>query len=108
MTTQVQEIYAKVYEALQEDMDEVLRQHAIKRIEQRIVAAEQRVKQWEAKYGADYKTFARRTATDESYLQQLEANPDSQMWEGDLFEWEYEVEVLAEWRSHYQRLLQTS
>ena len=105
MILQIKEIYVEVYEALQEDIDEVLREHALKQVEQRLAAAQQRVKRWEAKYGCDYHTFARRTATEEAYVQQLNANSDSQMWEGDLMEWEVDAEVLAEWQSHYQKLL---
>ncbi len=105
MIFHVKEIYAEVYEALQEDMDDVLRDHALKQVERRLAAARQQVAQWEAKYGCDYETFAERTATDEAYVQQLNRQVDSQMWEGDLIEWEADAEVLAEWQSHYQKLL---
>ena len=44
----------------------------------------------------------------DAYVDQLERRSDAQDWEGDLFEWEYDVEVLAEWRDRYQKLLTPS
>lgn len=108
MIVQVDEIYVKVYEALQENVDEVLRQHAIQQVKQRLIDAEQRIQTWEAKYGCDYQTFAKRVATDEVYLQQIESNFETQMWEGDLFEWEFDMETLKEWQGYLEQLLTTS
>ena len=103
MALQIKEI-SEIYQALQEDMTEVLREHALQQVAQRITEAERRVKRWEAKYGYDYHTFAERTATDEAYIAQVERHPDSQDWEGDLFEWEIDVLELARWQSHLQKL----
>ena len=44
MTLQVKEIYSKVYEALKEDIDDVLRHHAIEQLEQRILEASQNIR----------------------------------------------------------------
>jgi hypothetical protein len=108
MTVQVKEIYSKVYEALKEDIDDVLHQHALKQLQQRISEANQNVRQWEEKYGCDYEAFIYRTATDEAYVRQLNANVETQMWEGDLISWEFEMRELQTWQSHLQQLLTTS
>lgn len=108
MTVQVKPIYAKVYEMLQENIDDVLREHAIKQLEQRIAKTQQKIQQWEAKYTCDYHTFAERAATDIGYVRQLNAHPETQMWEGDLLEWEVEVEDVERWRHHLQILLNAS
>ncbi len=105
MTVQVKPIYVEVYRVLQENIDEVLRDHALKQLEQRITDVQQCVQQWEAKYQCDYLTFAERTATDVDYVQQLDANVRTQEWEGDLFEWEVDYEELQRWQQHLQMLL---
>lgn len=105
MTVQVKEIYSKVYEALNEDIDDVLRHHAIEQLEQRILEASQNIQHWEEKYGCDYETFTYRTATDEAYVRQLNAKVEAQMWEGDLISWEFEMRELETWQSHLQQLL---
>jgi hypothetical protein len=43
--------------------------------------------------------------TDEEYVKQLDAGPDTQQWEGDLISWEFDAEKLREWRRHLQKLL---
>jgi hypothetical protein len=107
MTEQVKEIYAEVYEDLQEDIDDVLREHALKQVEQRLAEANQQVQRWEAKYGCDYDTFIRRAAADPKYVQQLNANVETQMWEGDSISWEFDVLELQRWQNHLQKLLTT-
>ena len=108
MTLQVKEIYSRVYEALKEDIDDVLRHHAIEQLEQRILEASQNIQQWEEKYGCDYETFTYRTATDEAYVRELNAKVETQMWEGDLISWEFEMRELETWQSHLQQLLTVS
>ena len=108
MTVQVKPIYAQVYQALQENIDDVLREHAIEQLEQRITATQQNIQQWEARYHCDYPTFAERVATDLDYVRQLNAHPETQMWEGDLIEWEVELEDLQRWQHHLQILLNAS
>jgi hypothetical protein len=108
MTVQVKEIYSKVYEALKEDIDDVLREHAIEQLEQRIVETSQNIQLWEEKYGCDYETFLYRTATNEAYVRQLNVNVETQMWEGDLISWEFEMRELEAWQSHLHQLLTIS
>ena len=50
MTLQIKEEYVEIYQALQENIDDVVREHALKQVKQRIIEAEQRIKQWEANY----------------------------------------------------------
>jgi hypothetical protein len=107
MTLQVKEIYSKVYEALKEDIDDVLHEHAIEQLERRILEVSQNIQLWEEIYGCDYETFIYRTATDETYVQQLNAEVETQMWEGDLISWEFEMREFETWQSHLQQLLTT-
>ena len=108
MTIQVKPIYAEVYRVLQENIDEVLRDHALKQLEQRITEAQRRVEQWEAKFHCDYPTFAERTSMDIEYVEQLNVSVGTQDWEGDLFEWEVDYEDLQRWQQHLQMLLTAS
>lgn len=105
LNVQVREDVAAVLEPLQETVDEALRRYAIEKTEARILEIERRLQLWEEKYGCSYDLFAYRTATDEEYVRQLDANPATQQWEGDLIAWEFDVEELREWRRRLQRLL---
>lgn len=108
MTVQVKPIYAQVYQALQENIDDVLHKHAIEQLEQHIAATQQNIQQWEARYQCDYSTFAERVASDLDYLRQLKARPETQLWESDLMEWEVELEDLQRWQHHLQMLVNAS
>ncbi len=101
----VKEEYAEILDPLQESVDEALHRYALDKVHSRLIKIEQRVQQWEEKYGCSYDLFAHRTATDDDYVEQLEAEPETQQWEGDLVSWEFDVEELREWRRHLQKLL---
>jgi soluble cytochrome b562 len=104
-TVQVRDEYAAILEPLQESVDEALRRYAIEKVQARILELERKVQKWEEKYGCSYDLLAYRTATDEEYVKQLDADPSTQQWEGDLLSWEFDVEELREWRRHLHRLL---
>jgi len=101
----VKEAYAEILDPLQESVDEALHRYALDKVQARIIEMEQRVQQWEEKYGCSYDLFAHHTATDEEYVKQLETVSETKQWEGDLVSWEFDVEELREWRRHLQKLL---
>ena len=103
---QVKEEYAAILEPLQESVDEALRRYALEKVQVRILEWEQQVQRWEEKYGCGYDLFAYRTTIDEEYVRQLDADPDTQQWEGDSISWEFDVRELREWR-HRLRTLST-
>ena len=103
----VKEAYAEILDPLQESVDEALHRYALDKVQARIIEMEQRVQQWEEKYGCSYDLFTHHTATDEDYVKQLETDPETQQWEGDLVSWEFDVEELREWRRHLQKLSTT-
>ena len=104
LTVQVKEEYAAILEPLQESVDEALYRYALEKVQARILEIEQQVQKWEERYGCSYDLFAYRTATDEAYVKQLDANPATQQWEGDLISWGFDVEELREWRHRLQKL----
>ncbi len=105
LKVQVKEEYAVILDPLQESVDEALHRYALEKVQTRILELEQRTQRWEEKYGCSYDLFAYRTATDEEYIKQLDADPNSQQWEGDLISWEFDAEELREWRRHLPKLL---
>lgn len=88
-TIQVKDAYAQVLQPLEPTVDEVVKRLAIERASQQIVDLKQKVQAWEKKYGCTYDLFAYRTATDEGYVVELDTNPVTTQWEGDLLEWEF-------------------
>ncbi len=105
MIVQMEAEYAKIFEDLQADVADVLRQHAIKELELRLSKAKQTIQAWEEKYGCAYETFIKRTTTDELYIQGLNDHEETQLWEGDLISWEFDVLELQTWPHHLQKLL---
>jgi soluble cytochrome b562 len=105
LSVQVKEEYAAMLEPLQESVDEALRHYALEKAQARILDIEQSLQKYEEKYGCSYDLFFYRTTTDEDYVRQLDANAATQQWEGDLIEWEFDVEELREWRRRLQQLL---
>jgi hypothetical protein len=53
----------------------------------------------------DYKTFNRRVATDQVFLDQL--NRTHPLWESDAIEWACRVEEVELWRERLTQALQT-
>jgi len=104
LRVQVKEEYAAILDPIQESVDEALRRYAIEKTRNRILEQEQRLQKWEEQYGCSHDLFAYRTATDEEYVKQLDADAATQQWEGDLISWEFDAEELREWRRRLQRL----
>ena len=104
MTIQVKDAYTEVYQALQQDIDEILHRHAVEQIQLQLSEAKQNVQRWQKKYGCDYETFIQRTANDRNYLQRLNGNTETQMWEGDLISWEFDTLEVKTWQTYLQKL----
>ncbi len=51
---------------------------------------------WEEKYQCSYDLFAYRTATDDAFIDDLNADLATQQWEADLFAWEFYATELDE------------
>jgi hypothetical protein len=96
--------YYKIYQDLQESVEDVLRNYAIKQVQQRLAKAQQNVQRWEAKYGCKYEMFAYQTSINMAYVDELNLNFDTMMWESDLIEWEVDMETLVKWKRHLQKL----
>ncbi|MCK4316759.1 MAG: hypothetical protein KAX24_13405, partial [Anaerolineae bacterium] len=59
---------------------------------------------FQAKYGCDYGVFVERTASDEEFLQEIEATI-SKTWELDLAEWEFCHKGIEDWTQRLQIIL---
>lgn len=108
LNVQVKETYAAILQPLEENVNEALRRYALEKVQARLLELEQQAQQWEEKYGCSYDLFAYRTATDETFVTNLDANSETQQWEGDLLAWEFDAEELRTWRHHLQTLLTES
>ncbi len=104
-TVRVREEFVDILQPLQESVDEALRRYVIEKLQDRILELEQRVQKWEEKYGCSYDLFAYRTASEKEYVEQLDSDPATQQWEGDLISWEFDVKELRKWRRRLQELL---
>ncbi|MFP4394402.1 MAG: hypothetical protein ACLFTI_03980 [Anaerolineales bacterium] len=102
---QLDEAYAAILEPFQASVEEAVRSYALEKAQARLWELEQNVQRWEEKYGCSYDLFSYRTATDAEYVMELETNPATQEWEGDSIAWEFDQEVLREWRQRLQKLL---
>ena len=58
---------------------------------------QQRDTDFQAKYGMDYESFSRRTATDEAYVLEIE-DTVNRLWEIDLAEWEFCHKGIEDWK----------
>ena len=109
MTTLVlKQPYADVLEWLggtQAAVDEALRQYTIQKIQEHVLDLQEKACVWEEKYGCSYDLFAYRTATDESYIQQLDSDPTTRQWEADLLSWEFYAAELKEWHQRLHSIL---
>jgi hypothetical protein len=91
---------------LEETVNLALRRYAVEQIASRIVELAQRDRDFQAKYGCDYATFIERTASDEAFVQEIEATV-SKTWELDLAEWEFCHEGVADWTQRLETILLT-
>ncbi len=106
-TLRLNQSYAQVLEHLgdvQKHVDEALYRYALQQAQQQILDLEGQVQQWEEKYGCSYDLFAYRTAVDETYVHELNAHPETCMWEADLIAWEFYATELKAWRQRLRTL----
>lgn len=104
-TIQVKDVFAQVLVPLEASVEQALRRLALERANQQIADLKQRTQTWEIKYDSSYELFAYRTATDESYVSELNADSQTNQWEADLIEWEFYATELDEWYKRLQSIL---
>lgn len=105
VTVQIKDVYAQVLEPLDQSVEEAVQRLAIERATQQIAHLRQKASLWEEKYQCSYDLFAYRTATDETFLDELNADPSRQEWEADLFSWEFYAAELEEWEKRLLNIL---
>lgn len=106
-TLKLNEPYAHILEHLgdvQKHVDEALYRYALQQAQQQILDLEGQVQSWEEKYGCSYDLFAYRTTVDETYVQELNAHPETHMWEADSITWEFYATELKSWRQRLNTL----
>ncbi|MEZ4528982.1 MAG: hypothetical protein R2941_23980 [Desulfobacterales bacterium] len=107
----VKDVYSDVFRYLgdmQTAVDNALRNYAVGKINEKIAELGMKVGIWEKRYGCTYDVFSYRTATDEEYVRELNQNPSTAMWEGDMIMWEYQSGELAKWYRCLQNILKES
>lgn len=107
VTVAIQDKYAEMLNVLgdvQAAVDLALQRYAIEQITSKLAELRQREADYRAKYGLDYPTFAQRTATDESFVYQVESQV-SKIWEVDLADWEFCYKGIQDWTQRLQKLL---
>ena len=105
VTVQIKDAFADVLAPLEQSVDDALRRLATERANRQIAELQLKVKRWEDKYKCSYELFAYRTATDELYVKELNANSATAQWEADLTAWEFYATELDEWRKRLQSIL---
>ncbi len=90
---------------LQTSVDLALERYTIEQIAERLAELRHRDAQYRAKFGFDYPDFARRIASDETFVREVETRI-TKTWEADLADWEFCYEGSREWahRLHKARL----
>jgi hypothetical protein len=109
-TIAISEKYVEVLSAfgdMQSAVDLALQRYTIEQITARIAELRRRDADYRLKYGLEYPAFARRTAEDESFVDQIERQV-SKTWEIDLADWEYCHEGAKDWTRRLQTILLAS
>jgi hypothetical protein len=99
VTVAIQDKYADTLTAfgsLQEAIDTALQRYTIEQITTKINELRQRAAKYQKQYGCDYPSFAQQITTDETFVQQIEANI-SKLWEIDLADWEFCYKGIEDW-----------
>jgi len=107
----IKNAYSEVFRNLgdiQYAVDSALRHYAIEKINEKIAELRLKIGIWEDKYGCTYDIFSYRTATDEEYVRELNRNPSTVMWEGDIIMWEFQSGELSKWYRCLQNILKDS
>lgn len=105
VTVSIKEAYVDALEPLDRSVDEAMRRLAIERAAQQIARLRRKIRNWEEKYQCRYDLFAYRTATDEAFVTELDAQPATQQWEADIMVWEFYTQELDQWHKRLQTIL---
>lgn len=106
VTIPIKDEYVEVLTAfgdLEAAIDLALQRYTIEQITTKMAELRQREAGYQAKYGLDYPTFARRAAKDEKFIQQVETT--NKMWEVDLADWEFCHKGVEDWSRKLQSIL---
>ncbi len=106
-TVTIQEKYADTLRAfgdLQEAVNLALQRYTIDQVTAKIAELRKQDAAFQEKYALDYTEFARRVATEESFVQGLEER-ELKTWEIDLAEWEFCHKGAQDWTERLQSLL---
>ena len=79
ITVPIKDAYAEVLDPLGPSVEEVVRQLAINRANERLIDLQRRLAVWQDKYQCSYELFAYRTATDEEYVAELNRQPPTRV-----------------------------
>ena len=91
---------------LEEAVDLALQRYTIEQITSKRAELMQLDADFQAKYGMDYESFSQRIATDEAFVNEIEANVN-RLWEIDLAEWEFCHKGIDDWTRKLQAILLT-
>lgn len=106
VTIPIKDEYVEVLTAfgdLETAIDLALQRYTIEQITTKMAELRQREAGYQAKYGLDYPTFARRAAKDEKFIRQVETT--NKMWEVDLADWEFCHKGVEDWSRKLQSIL---
>lgn len=89
---------------LEEVVDLALQRYTIEQVTTKRAELIRQDADFQAKYGMDYESFSQRIATDEAFVDEIEANVN-RLWEMDLAEWEFCNKGIEDWTRKLQAIL---
>jgi DNA-binding transcriptional regulator YiaG len=107
VTVSIKDEYAEILTTLGDlhmAIDRAVQRYTLDQITAKIAELRQKDASYRTKYGMDYPAFAHRIATDESFVQDIEAR-ENKMWERDLAEWEFCYKGIEDWMHKLQSVL---
>ena len=89
---------------LQESVNAAVQRYTIDQITTKIDELRRKDEAYQKKYGLEYSAFAKRTAEDDEFVKNVEANI-SKTWELDLADWEFCYKGVEDWTKKLQDIL---
>jgi hypothetical protein len=89
---------------LQESVNTAVQRYTIEQITTKINELHRKDDEYQQKYGMEFSIFAKRTAKDEEFVKNVEANI-SKTWETDLADWEFCHKGVEDWTKKLQDIL---
>jgi hypothetical protein len=91
---------------LPETIEKAIQCYTVEKITEKITEFQQKVKQYQAKYGMDYPSFEQRIARDEQFVEHIENHINS-AWEVDFADWEFCYKGIQDWTRKLNTILLT-